>query len=192
MSAMELGVSGGTKLSLKLIAMRAALNTARGVRVGFLEDATYPGNDGGARLEAAADRAKALYDQGYGDASWEPRLRSWAAWQKTNDPIIHVAQVAFWLEFGTKTTKARAFFRGMISRDSTQWGSRLGTYLSDSEYNGDRAFKLLGTDIQDELKDSIQTWSGDNARLTVLIKGFNHGLVDHSDMVRAVDFEVTE
>ena len=192
MSATTLDLSGGSRMATKLAAMRAALGTARGVRVGFLEDATYPGNDGGARLEAAADRAKALYDQGYGDPSWEPRLRSWAAWQKTHNPIIHVAQVAFWHEFGTTTEKPRAFFRGMINRDSPEWGAKLGGYLRDSEYNGDRAFKLLGVDIEEALKDSIQTWSGDNAKLTVLIKGFNHGLVDNSVMVRAVDFEVQE
>jgi hypothetical protein len=80
----------------------------------------------------------------------------------------------------------------MINRESPGWGAKLGAYLRDNAYNGDRAFKLLGVDIEDALKESIQAWSGDNAPLTVFIKGFDHGLVDHSVMVRAVDFEVLE
>ena len=187
MSTETLKLSGGANLAVKLAAMRAALNTARGVRAGFLEDATYPGNDGGSRLKAAAQRATAA-----GHPEWAARLNAWGKWQETHNPIIHVAQVAFWDEFGTSTTKPRAFFRGMINRESPDWGAKLGAYLRDSQYNGDRAFKLLGVDIEDALKDSIQAWSGDNAALTVFIKGFDHGLVDNSVMVRAVDFEVLE
>lgn len=188
MSAVDLSISGGARLKVYLAAMQAAAGGAKQVRVGFLEDATYPEGDGGARLKDAAERL--TDNQKIDHPDWEPRLNAWAAWQAKNQPVLHVAQVAFWNEFGTQTAPARSFFRSMITKESPQWGESLGNYLTSSEYNATRALGLMGTEIQDELKESINSWPADNAELTQHIKGFNRGLQDHAVMIRSVDHEV--
>ena len=188
MSAVSLDFHGGDRLKAYLAALQARVDGARGVRVGFLEDATYPDGDGGARLEKAADRLTSAQKAAH--PSWESRLRAWADWQSKNHPILHVAQVAFWNEFGTSTAPARPFFRNMISKESPDWGNSLGNYLTSSEFDATRALRLMGVEIEDDLKDSINSWASDNAELTQHIKGFNKGLADHSVMIRAADFEV--
>lgn len=184
----EIELQGGSKLVAYLAALQSRIDVARGVRVGFLEDSTYPEGDDGARLEDAANR---LTDaQKAAHPSWEPKLRAWAKWQSQNHPTLHVAQVAFWNEFGTSTAPARPFFRGMVSADSPQWGEHLGNYLTSSEFDARQALSLMGVEIRDALSDSITGWPADNSELTQHIKGFDKGLTDYSVMIRSTDFEV--
>jgi hypothetical protein len=153
MTVVNLEVNGGERLKAYLEALQARIDDAKGLRVGFLEHATYPA-------------------------------------KSPKSPILHVAQVAFWNEFGTSRAPTRPFFRQMIAKDSGAWGESLGNYLTSSEFNATRALRLLGVEIQDELKESINAWPADNAPSTVKRKGFNHGLIDTAQMLRSVDFEV--
>lgn len=188
MSAVQLKFSGGTRMKAYLAGLQAAVGGASGVRVGFLEDATYPEGDGGARLTAAAKRMTPEQKEAHPD--WEPRLKAWGAWQAKHPRNLHIAQVAFWNEFGTATAPARPAFRNMISAKSGEWGGELGGFLRANEFRSARALNLMGLTIEDELKDSIGDWPADNAPLTQYIKGFNKGLTDQGSMQRAVDFEV--
>lgn len=152
MSSVELSVKGGARMKAYLEALRAAVGGANAVRVGFLEDATYP--------------AQAKRDE------------------------LHIAQVAFWNEFGTSGAPARPFFRGMINRESNHWGADLGGYLISVAYDAGRALAMLGLSVKDALTHAIASWPADNAPSTVAKKGFNHGLIDKGLMQRAPDFEV--
>jgi len=156
MSAVNLTVKGGERMKRYLAAVQEAVGAARGVRVGFLENATYP--------PETAQRG----------------------------PTLHVAQVAFWNEFGTSRAPARPFFRGMIDRELGDWGDKLGKFLKASDFNSDTALGLLGTDVKDALTQEIARWPADNAPSTVARKGFNKGLVDKGVMQRSTDFEVLE
>jgi hypothetical protein len=180
--------SGGDKLKARLLSMAQGLEKARSVRAGFLEDADYAANDGGARLAAAAKRVTPELEAVHPD--WKPRLTAWSKWQETHSPRLRVAQVAFWLEFGTTTQKPRPFFRHMISRDSPNWGRNLGRYLKTSEYDAGKALAKLGVLIQGQIVDSIDAWGADNSELTAFVKGFSHGGVDTGTLKRSVDFEV--
>jgi hypothetical protein len=112
--------------------------------------------------------------------------------EKGKSATLHVAQVAFWNEFGTSTAPARPFFRQMIAREQDGWGDKLAKYLRSADYDTETAFRLLGLDIKDELTNAIASWPGDNAASTIRRKGFNHGLVDSGVMQRATGFEVLE
>lgn len=180
--------SGGTKLKAHLLRMAHGLDKARNVKVGFLEDADYPASDGGARIAAAAKRVTPEIAAAHPD--WKPRLEAWSKWQESNSPQLHVAQVAFWLEFGTKTQKPRPFFRQAILTKSPNWGGHLGRYLKGAEYDAGKALAKMGVLIQGQIVDSIDAWGADNAPLTVFVKGFSHGGVDTGTMKRSVDFEV--
>jgi hypothetical protein len=151
-TAVNLKISGGSKLKRYLEALEEATGAATGVRVGFLENATYP---------ATAKREG-----------------------------LHVAQVAFWNEFGTKFAPARPFFRGMIRAEQDHWGDDLGKHLKDNDFNSEQALRLMGVEIKDALTNKIATWPADNAPSTVARKGFDHGLVHTGVMQRATDFEV--
>lgn len=179
---------GGDKLKARLLAMGQGLDKARSVRVGFLEDADYPANDGGARLADAASRVTPDIEAAHPD--WKPRLTAWSKWQESHSPQLHVAQVAFWLEFGTTTQKPFPFFRSMIASKSENWGARLGSYLKTSEYDAGKALAKMGVLIQGQLVDSLESGPADNAPLTVFVKGFSKRGTDTSAMKRAVDFEV--
>ncbi len=159
MSAVNLSFRGGARMKAYLAGLQAAVGGASGVRVGFLEDATYP-----ARATESGGEA----------------------------PMLHIAQVAFWNEFGTSRAPARPFFRSMIEREFSDWGDELGAALRANGFDSQRALSLMGVSIQDDLKSSINEWPADNAPATVALKGFNKGLVWSGQMLRAADFEVLE
>lgn len=175
---------GGEDLKTKLLTMAKGLERAKAVRVGFLADATYPAGENAQRLANAAKRAK---QEG---RVWAGLLAAWAAWAEKNQRTLKVAQVAFWNEFGTSRMKARPFFRQMIASKSPRWGYWLGRFLKGSNYDAEIALTKLGMKISGQLQDSIEAWPGDNAPLTVFVKGFNKGLTDRGVMKDSVDFEV--
>lgn len=179
---------GGAKLKSTLLNMAHGLDKAKNVRVGFLEDADYAANGGGARLADAAARVTPDIEAAHPD--WKPRLTAWSRWQASHSPQLHVAQVAFWLEFGTTTQKAFPFFRQMVASKSENWSSHLGRYLKQSEYDAGKALAKMGVLIQGQLVDSLTSGPADNAELTVFIKQFNHRGIDGGTMQRNVDFEV--
>jgi hypothetical protein len=181
-SAVTLTLRGGDHFKAHLQELAKGLKNARMVRVGFLEGATYSQGDGGARLLRAAARFP----------QWRRLFTSWARWQAKHAASITVAQAAFWTEFGTSRSPPRPFFRSTIRRNSGTWGRSLARYLRGSGFNARVSLDKLGVLIGGQVSESILAWPADNAPITVAIKGFNHGLVDHAVMSRAVDHEVME
>lgn len=105
----------------------------------------------------------------------------------------NVAQVAYWNEYGTVTSPPRPFFRQMIASKSPKWGAALGKSLISSDYDGEKALKLMGHGISDQLVTSIVQFSTpENAASTIAAKGFNDPLIDTGLMQRTVDFEVDD
>lgn len=202
MSAVDIKFGGGEKMKALLQAMAAAAGNARQVRAGFLEDASYPEREPGAdRLLKGLDK---LAQQSFvgplkrGQKAstllkdYRKRKKAQVGPPKPDagGEALHVAQVAFWNEYGTETAPARPFFRNMIRAESPEWGAALGNYLKSTEYDASRALSLMGVDITDELKTSINEWPADNAPLTIAIKGFNKSLVHTNLMLRSTDYEV--
>ena len=108
-------------------------------------------------------------------------------------PPLHVAQVAFWNEFGTSRTPARPFFRTTIAQQSATWGDKLGKAVVYYGYDGEKALRALGQSMRDDLEASIQRWSvPGNAESTIRRKGFDKPLVHTAVMSRAPDFEVSK
>lgn len=154
MTAETLKLKGGTQMKRFLGALQEAVGGASGVRVGFLENATYPAGN--------------------------------------NSAGEHVAQVAFWNEFGAPGANIppRPFFRNMIGDKLSDWGDRFGSHLKAADYDSQTAFEAIGIETKDALTDAIATWPGDNAPSTIAKKGFDHGLVDKAIMERSTDYEV--
>ncbi len=110
-----------------------------------------------------------------------------------NGESMHVAQVAFWNEFGTIRTPSRPFFRTTITRESPTWGDKLSKAIVATDYNGEAALRLLGQSMRDDIENAIAQWSSPgNAPSTVKKKGFDKPLIDTGVMQRAVDYEVVQ
>jgi len=106
---------------------------------------------------------------------------------------LSVAQVAYWNEFGTKTSPPRPFFRGMIAKDSPAWGNRLTKILLSVNYDINLTLIRMGGTIINELQDSIIEFADPpNAASTIAKKGFNKPLIDSGDMQRKVQAEVID
>lgn len=94
-------------------------------------------------------------------------------------------------EFGTGTIPPRPFFRNMIAAKSDEWPEAIGGLLKSNDYDATKALALTGEDIRGQLIQSIKdTNSPPLAASTVERKGFDKPLIEHGDMIRAVDYEV--
>ena len=108
-----------------------------------------------------------------------------------NKAGLHVAQVAFWNEFGTIKAPPRPFFRYTIATKSPGWGKDLGSIAVATNYNGPQTLALMGERIKDQIQTSINSWSSPpNAASTIRRKGFDAPLRHTMLMLRSVDYEV--
>jgi hypothetical protein len=156
-------IAGGEKLTRLLKKMTRGVQTATGVNVGILASAKYP-------------------------AAYKTRVEYRISPMRTT---TSVAQVAFWMEFGTKYAPARPFMRTTINEKSPKWGDSLAYVLKASGYDAHRAFTSMGQGIQGQIKQTIRDWTDPpNAKLTVEIKGFNKPLTDEGIMQQSIDYEV--
>ena len=111
------------------------------------------------------------------------------------------ALIAFLNEFGKIVRSKdgdyyqlpRPFFRIMISKESGDWGGKLGKLLVACDYDAVAALKLLGEEIKGELQESIQALeSPPLAVSTIKQKGFSKPLIHTSTMWKNVDFWVSD
>ena len=104
---------------------------------------------------------------------------------------LHVAQVAFWDEFGTSRAPMRPFIRNMIASKSPRWGYALGQQLRATDYDSEAALARMGEGIKDQMVKSIVDFKDPpNAAYTIAKKGFNKPLIDTGVMQRSVDYQV--
>lgn len=68
---------------------------------------------------------------------------------------IHVAQVAAWINWGTKTAPPRPFFSGMVADKKGGWPKKLAAVLKAAEYDIDKALALMGEGIKKQLTAAI-------------------------------------
>lgn len=168
---------GGDKLNSFLRDVGDQLASGERLRVGFLENATYP-RKAKTQLRAAynARRRKGIQKPIKGDSA---------------GTAPNVPTVAMWNEFGTGTSPPRPFFRTMIRNKSGEWGLALAIQLQQTNYDVDRSLKILGEGIAGQLRQSIiDTNSPALAPSTIARKGFAKPLVDTAHMLMSVDYEV--
>jgi len=98
-----------------------------------------------------------------------------------------VAQVAFWNEFGhegsLKPTPPRPFFRGMVSKYSSQWPAQMAVLAEKYNYDGTMILAAMGKILEEELKMSIlDTSSPQLSDTTALL---------HARFPGTAEFEIT-
>lgn len=173
--AITANMQGGSALERHLREIEKRLGRGAHVRVGFLENATYP-------AQAAEDKKTGFKLRGKNAAQRQARNESSA---------LHVATVAAWNEWGTINSPERPFFRDMVERKSPRWGITLGNILRKNDYDSEHSLALMGELVKGQLVQSINNWSSPaNADSTVAKKGFNKPLIDTAVMLRSVDYQV--
>lgn len=143
-------IRGGERLEAKLRELAARLGAGGVVRVGFLEDATYP--DG-----------------------------------------TSVATVAVTQNFGSAANgiPPRPFFSNMVADKSPGWGESFLGVLRENNFDIPKSLELMGEGIAGQLRQAIvDTNAPPLAPATIGRKGFAKPLIDTSNMINSVDYEV--
>lgn len=99
----------------------------------------------------------------------------------------YVAQVAYWNEFGTKTSPARPFMRNAISKSKNDWGKSLGAVLKHT--NGDIKLSLnaMGQSMVADVQDSIinGSYTPNSMTTNILKQRFPKGGYTFDDFLKA-------
>lgn len=112
----------------------------------------------------------------------------------TYDGVIPVPMVAATNEFGNPANNQppRPFFRNAIANHESEWQEETAKLI---ENGGEvrEVLSLLGEIIADDIKESIRTLdSPPLSPVTIARKGFDKPLIDTSNMLNSVSYEVGE
>ena len=103
-----------------------------------------------------------------------------------------VAMVAFWNEYGTRTSPVRAFFRTTVSEQKKNWVLSVQN-LMKIHNDPKKVMGLIGVHMQEQIVQSINTWSDPpNSAYTIAKKGFDKPLVETGLLMRSIKSEVGE
>lgn len=105
---------------------------------------------------------------------------------------LHVAQNAFWQEFGTKNMPARPAMQNAIAEHSAKWPGAMAKIAKANGYDGPRTLALMGMGIKDQIVASITALTSPPlAESTIERKGFDKPLIETGLYQRSIDYEVT-
>ena len=103
-----------------------------------------------------------------------------------------VAMVAFWNEYGTRTSPVRAFFRTIVSENKKNWVLSVQN-LMKIHNDPKRVMGLIGVHMQEQIVQSINTWSDPpNSAYTIAKKGSSKPLIETGVLMRSIKSEVGE
>ena len=101
-----------------------------------------------------------------------------------------VAMVAFWNEYGTRTSPVRAFFRTTVSENKKNWVLSVQN-LMKIHNDPKQVMGLIGIHMQEQIVQSINTWSDPpNSAYTIAKKGSSKPLIETEVLVGSISFEV--
>lgn len=193
---MSAKLKGGGKLMAKLAKIAANVQKSDGVKVGFLNGATYP--DG-------PNVATVAYWNEYG-ATIQMKERTQTIHKKMgkngeflkNGRFVKKSQSNFASDHKvgahTVVIPPRPFFRNMIAERSPSWGQELGAILRATQFDTKRSFSLMGERIEGALVQSIETFSDPpNAASTIRQKKHAHPLQGKTRLMKkSISYEVNE
>lgn len=111
----------------------------------------------------------------------------------TNTDGVSIPLIAATNEFGVPShgQPPRPFMRGWVKDKMGNWGPSLANLLEIHRFDAKEAFKDMGLGMRDQLQQQIRDYVGPPlAPSTVARKGFDKQLIDSSDMLKSVDFDV--
>lgn len=104
-----------------------------------------------------------------------------------------VAMVAAVQNFGapSRGIPPRPFFSNTVAAGRRKWGPQLSAALKAADFDAKKALGVMGEVIEGEIKNSIVNGSYVPLKpSTVRRKGFDKPLIDTSNMLNSVDYEI--
>lgn len=171
-------ISGGDKFEAALKSIATSLGSAKVLRVGFLEDATYPAGKVKALRTAYKARKKAKIEGAVTGALYGTSVAMVAAIQNYGAPKAGIPP--------------RPFFSNMIADKSPEWPAAIGKQLVRNNYDADKTLRIVGEAIRGQLQKSIRdTDTPPLKQATIDRKGFSKPLIDTAHMINSVDYDIT-
>ena len=103
-----------------------------------------------------------------------------------------VAMVAFWNEYGTRTSPVRAFFRTTVSEQKKNWVLSVQNLIKIHN-DPKQVTGLIGVHMQEQIVQSINTWTDPpNSAYTIAKKGSSKPLIETGVLMRSIKSEVGE
>ena len=188
-------LQGGEKLKAALEKIATKLKKSGTLRVGFLEDASYPNGTPVAYIASIQEFGATINMPERSQTIYRKSRKARKASKNGNRFVKASAKGAVATEVDvaahTVTIPARPFFRQMIAGNKADWSPQLGKILKGQDYDAEAALKLMGVNMEGQLEKSIQDFSDPpNAKSTIAKKGFNQPLIDTGDMKRAVGSDI--
>lgn len=188
-------MTGGEKLQKYLEELENNLSSGTGLKVGFLEGATYPDGTSVPMVAAVQEfggsidipaRTQTIYRR------FNERTGNIDDYRFVKASKANLAQIVQ-IPAHTITIPSRPFFRQMLAEKSPAWGADMAEIMKLSDYDAKKTLSLMGERIVGQLKESITNMDEPpNAYSTARKKGFNNPLIDTGHMQSSVDYEVEE
>ena len=185
------GFSGGEALQAHLEKLAKELAKGDALRVGFLENATYPDGTPVATVAAVQEFGGSInipertQDLEFKQAK-NGELNNRFVKRGKGNFIQKVTMPAHII-----TIPMRSYFRTMLTKESPDWGKDMADILKATKYDSAKTLALMGEKIKGQLQESIRNVDEPpNAASTFAKKGFNQPLIDTGHMLNSVDYEV--
>ena len=133
------------------------------VKAGVLENATYP--------------AETITDAKTGKQYPDPRAG------------MHVATIAAALEYGAGQNHPRPFMQQTYAQQNKAWAKAVVTLIVQGQ-NVDAALMTVGRVMKEDIQMTINDWPADNSPRWAESKGFNHGLIQTSHLLKSIEAEI--
>ncbi len=189
----NLAFTGGAALEAKLREIAEKAGAPKAVRVGFLENATYPDGTPVALIAATNEYGGTATVPAH-DVTISRNIKADGSF--ANDGKFVKAdksnfQTTHHVDEYTIDTPARPFFRDMIEKRKGEWAGDLGKIIVASNYDQDLSLGRMGKHISEQLQESIRDFKEpENAKSTIAKKGFDKPLIETSHMINSVASDI--
>lgn len=192
--ALNVGIKGGTRILENLRRIQRQLGSGSGVRIGYLENATYDDGTPVAYIAAVNEWGATIEREPYEQTITRSVNLKTGAFNKMGK-FVKAGKGNYQTthHVGEYTIKipARPSFRTMISTYSPEWGGNMAKLLRNNNYDGIKCLGLMGARIKGQLQQTIVEFKDPpNAPSTIAQKGFNDPLIWSNHMRNSVDYEV--
>lgn len=104
---------------------------------------------------------------------------------------MKVATIAAALNYGFGKVPPRPFMNVTVAREKTQWAKAVTTLMVQTR-DSHRTLLTVGQIMKEDIQTTISQWPADNSPDWAAFKGFNHGLVLTSHLLKSVESELVE
>lgn len=135
------------------------------VKVGVLAGATYP--------------ADMIRDARTGREYPDPRA---------GQPVAAIAAA---LEYGHGQNHPRPFMQQTVAQRRKEWTEGV-VKLAQAGHSPEQVVGVIGQAMKEDVMKTITDWPADNAPDWAEVKGFNHGLIQTSHLLKSIDSQVVQ